>query len=112
MREIGALFAFAGRQVGKLVQIAFSWATFVAISSVATVLLGFVTVPGGFHGWARLGMLVLAALAVVLVWLMVITPIVRIQAIAKRHDSAHVPITTHPGAYDKVVNDLRTTLTA
>lgn len=176
MLEIGALFAFVGRQVGKLVQLAFSWATLVlfgqvpkdkqlylsimavlslvwpvalagvAIPSVATMLLGFVTVPAGLHGWVRLGMLALAllaplgvgfvaiklrdqqprglafarallagypnalALAVVLVWLMVITPIVRIQAIMKRHDSAHVPIAIHPGAYDKVVDDLRASL--
>ena len=173
MLEIGALFAFIGRQIGRLVQTAFSWATLVlfgrvasdkqlylslmavlallwpialagvALPSVATFLLGFVTVPDGFHGWVRLGLLVVAALAplgvgflgiklreqmprgtrflralaagypnalalaVVLIWLMVITPITKVITMVKRYESAHVPISVHEGGYDVVVDDLR-----
>ena len=140
MLPIGALFAFVGRQAGRLVQLAFSWATLVlfgqvakdkqlflslmalfalvwpialagiAIPSVGTLLLGLVTVPPWLDLWVRVGMLALAllapigvgflaiklrdqaprgllfvrallagypnalALAVVLLWLMIVTP--------------------------------------
>jgi hypothetical protein len=176
MLEIGALFAFVSRQIGRLVQLAFNWATLVlfgqvakdkqlflslmalfallwpialagvALPSVATFLLGFVTVPDWAQHWVRLGMLVLAllsplavgflatrlrddapkglafvraliagypnalALAVVLIWLMVVTPITKIIGVAKRHDSAHVPISVKPGGYETVVDDLRASL--
>ncbi len=176
MLPIGALFAFVGRQVGRLVQLAFNWATLVlfgqvskdkqlflslmallalvwpvavagvAIPSVATFILGFVTVPDWATFWVRVGMLALAvfaplgvgflaiklrdqaprglgfvkallegypnalALAFVLIWLMVVTPIIQIIATAKRHETAHIPISVKPGAYDTVVDDLRAAL--
>ena len=176
MLPIGALFAFVGRQIGRLVQLAFSWATLVlfgqvskdkqlflsimaalslvwpvtlagvAIPSVGTFLLGFVTVPEWANFWVRMAMLALAllaplgvglcasklrdraarglgvvralfagypnalALAVVLLWLMVITPVTKLIAIVRREDSAHIAISVKPGAYDKVVDDLRAAL--
>lgn len=172
MLEIGALFAFAGRQLGRLLSLAFNWATLilfgqvskdkqlllsimallslvwpialagVALPSVATFLLGLVTVPPWIENWVRLGMLVLAlaaplgvgyvatrlrdqrpgpaglvrsllagypnafALAVVLLWLMVVTPVIKILALARRHETAHVPIAIKPGGYGTVVRDL------
>jgi hypothetical protein len=176
MLEIGALFAFLSRQVGRLVQLAFSWATLVLfgqvakdkqlflslmalfallwpvallgvlLPSVSTFLLGLVTVPDWASFWVRIGMLVLAllsplavgflaiklrddrpkglafvrallagypnalALAVVLLWLMIVTPITKLITVAKRHDSAHVPISVKPGGYETVVDDLRAAL--
>ena len=80
MLPIGAVFAFVGRQIGRLLQLAFNWATLVlfgqvakdkqlflsvmaalslvwpvalagvAIPSVGTFLLGFVTVPDWADG--------------------------------------------------------------
>ncbi|HYK97010.1 MAG TPA: hypothetical protein VEU77_01325 [Candidatus Acidoferrales bacterium] len=176
MLPIGALFAFVGRQIGRLLQLAFNWATLVlfgqvakdkqlflslmaalslvwpvalagvAIPSVGTFLLGFVTVPDWADLWVRIGMLVLAllaplgvgycairlrdsaphgagiaralfagypsalALAVVLVWLMVVTPVTQVMALLRRWDTAHVAIAVKPGAYDTVVDDLRAAL--
>ena len=176
MLPIGAVFAFVGRQIGRLLQLAFNWATLVlfgqvardkqlflslmaalslvwpvalagvAIPSVGTFLLGFVTVPDWADLWVRIGMLVLAllaplgvglcaiklrdraprglgfgralvagypnalALAVVLVWLMVVTPVTQIVALVRRWDTAHVAIAVKPGAYDTVVDDLRAAL--
>jgi hypothetical protein len=176
MLPIGALFAFVGRQLGRLVQLAFNWATLVLFGQVAkdkqlflsimallalvwpvallgvivpslgTFLLGFVTVPQWAEWWVRVLMLGLAllaplgvgfcavklrsdaiggfalvrallagypnalALAVVLVWLMVITPVVKIIAIARRHEDAHVAIAVKPGGYETVVRDLRAAL--
>ncbi len=176
MLEIGALFAFLSRQVGRLVQLAFNWATLVLfgqvakdkqiflslmalfalvwpialagvlLPSVATFLLGFVTVPEWADLGVRLGMLALAALsplvvgflamklrddapkgmefvrgllagypnalalAVVLVWLMIVTPITKIMSVVRRHESAHVPISVKPGGYETVVDDLRAAL--
>lgn len=173
---IGALFAFVGRQVGRLVQLAFGWATLVLfgqvskdkqlflslmaalslgwpivlagvlVPSVGTFLLALVTVPDWLDAWVRIGMLVVAivapigvgvlavllrderprgmalvrsvlagypnalALAVVLVWLMIITPATKIVAMLRRHDSAHVAISIKPGAYESVVDDLRAAL--
>ena len=170
--EIGALFAFVGRQLGRLLSLAFNWATLVlfgqvakdkqlllsimallslvwpiaiagvALPSVATFLLGLVTVPAWVESWVRIGMLILAvvaplgvgfvasrlrdqrprgaglirallagypnalALAVVLLWLMVVTPALKLGAVARRHDTAHVPIAIKPGGYDAVVRDL------
>src|SRR6266576_3292574 len=90
MLEIGFLFAFIGRQLGRVLTIAFNWATIVlfgrvpqdrqlylsgmaltallwpiilagvAFPSLATFLLGFFTVPDWAKPWARLVMLVLA----------------------------------------------------
>jgi len=176
MLEIGALFAFLSRQVGRLVQLAFNWATLVLfgqvakdkqiflslmalfalvwpiaglgvlLPSVSTFLLGLVTVPEWAELGVRIAMLALAALsplvvgflaiklrddppkglglvrallsgypnalalAVVLLWLMVITPITKIMSIARRHESAHVPISVKPGGYETVVDDLRAAL--
>jgi hypothetical protein len=176
MLPIGALFAFVGRQVGRLIQLAFNWATLVlfgqvakdkqlflslmalfalvwpiaalgvAVPSVGSFLLGFVTVPPWLDLWVRIGMLLLAilaplvvgffaiklrdqtprglgfvralfagypnalALAVVLLWLMVMTPIMKLISVAHRHESAHIPISVKPGGYDTVVDDLRAAL--
>jgi hypothetical protein len=172
MLPIGALFAFVGRQVGRLLSLAFTWATLVlfgqvakdkqlllsimallslvwpiaiagvALPSVGTFLLGLVTVPPWIENWVRIGMLAVAlaaplgvgfvavrlrdqrpaglgmvrallagypnalALAVVLLWLMVVTPVLQLVAIARRQDAAHVPIAIKPGGYDVVVRDL------
>jgi hypothetical protein len=176
MLPLGALFAFVGRQVGRLIQLAFNWATLVLfgqvskdkelllsimallalvwpiaalgvlLPSVASFLLGFVTVPEWLDLWVRLGMLALAlvaplgvgflaiklrdqsprgigflkalfagypnavALAVVLLWLMVITPLIKLVAVARRNESAHIPVAVKPGGYDTVVDDLRAAL--
>jgi hypothetical protein len=176
MLPIGALFAFVGRQVGRLVQLAFNWATLVLfgqvasdkqlflslmalfaliwpvaalgilLPSVGSFLLGFVTVPEWANLWVRVAMLALAilaplgvgllatklrdqsprglgfmrallagypnalALAVVLLWLMIVTPVMQLIAIAHRHESAHIPISVKPGGYDAVVDDLRAAL--
>src|ERR671910_1567741 len=93
MLPIGALFAFVGRQLGRLLSLAFNWATLVlfgqvakdkqlllsimallsliwpvavagvALPSVGTFLLGLVTVPPWIENWVRIGMLVLAMTA-------------------------------------------------
>lgn len=93
MLPLGALFAYVGRQVGRLLQLAFNWATLVLfgqvskdkqlylsimaalsllwpiavagvlLPSVGTFLLGFVTVPDRFQAWVRVAMLVVAILA-------------------------------------------------
>lgn len=176
MLPIGALFAYVGRQVGRLLQLAFNWATLVLFGQVAkekqlllsimaalsllwpvavagvllpqvgTFVLGLVTVPERFEPWVRLAMLAVAliaplgvgflavklrdqapkglrlvgsllagypnaiALAVVLIWLMIVAPITKLLAIAHRHESAHVPIAVKPGGYDTVVDDLRAAL--
>jgi hypothetical protein len=89
---IGVVFAFIGRQLGRVLTLAFNWATVVlfgrvrkdrqlflsgmaltallwpivlagiAFPSFATFLLGFVTVPDFAKPWVRLAMLVLAIL--------------------------------------------------
>ena len=90
MLEIGFIFAFIGRQLGRILTLAFNWATVVlfgrvpqdrqlflsgmaltallwpivlagiAFPSFATFLLGFFTVPDWLNPWVRLAMLVLA----------------------------------------------------
>jgi hypothetical protein len=173
---IGALFAFVSRQLGRLLSLAFGWATLVlfgkvskdkqlllsimallslvwpvaiagiAVPSVGTFLLGLVTVPPWIENWVRIGMLVLAiaaplgvgyvasrlrdsrpgakgmvrallagypnalALAVVLIWLMLVTPVIKLSAVVRRHETAHVPIAVKPGGYDTVVRDLSAAL--
>jgi hypothetical protein len=173
---IGALFAFVSRQLGRLLSLAFSWATLVlfgqvakdkqlllsimallslvwpvatlgvALPSVATFLLGLVTVPAWIENWVRVGMLVLAiaaplgvgyvatrlrdqrpgaagmirallagypnaiALSAVLLWLMVVTPALKLSALVRRHETAHVPIAVKPGGYGVVVRDLTAAL--
>ena len=92
MLPIGAIFAFVGRQLGRVLSLAFSWATMalfgrvpedrqlflsamaaasllwpivlagVAVPSVATFLLAFVTIPGWADPWVRPVMLALAIL--------------------------------------------------
>jgi hypothetical protein len=176
MLPIGALFAFVGRQLGRLLSLAFTWATLVlfgqvakdkqlllsimaalslvwpvavagvALPSVATFLLGLVSVPPWLELWVRLAMLVLAiaaplgvgyvasclrerrpnaagmvrallagypnalALAVVLLWLMVVAPALKLSALVRRHETAHVPIAIKPGGYETVVRDLTAAL--
>src|SRR5688500_5687316 len=46
------------------------------------------------------------ALAVVLVWLMLVTPVLKLVALARRHETAHAPIAIKPGGYEVVVHDL------
>ncbi|HEV2011439.1 MAG TPA: hypothetical protein VGS17_10500 [Candidatus Limnocylindria bacterium] len=90
MLPIGAVFAFIGRQLGRILSLAFSWATMalfgrvpedrqldlalmaaasllwpvviagIAIPSIATFLLAFVTIPEWANAWVRPAMLVLA----------------------------------------------------
>src|SRR5881396_484061 len=90
MLEIGFVFAFIGRQLGRVLTLAFNWATIVlfgrvpqdrqlylsgmaltallwpivlagiAFPSFATFLLGFFTVPDWVEPWVRLAMLGLA----------------------------------------------------
>src|ERR1700704_5253624 len=90
MLPIGAIFAFIGRQLGRILSLAFSWATMalfgrvpadrqlflslmaaaslfwpvilagIAIPSVATFLLAFVTLPEWADRWVRPVMLALA----------------------------------------------------
>ena len=176
MLPIGALFAFVGRQLGRLLSLAFNWATLVlfgkvakdkqlllsimallslvwpvaiagvALPSVGTFLLGLVTVPPWIENWVRIGMLAVAvaaplgvgyvssrlrdqrpgakgmirallsgypnalALAVVLIWLMLVTPVIKLSAVLRRHETAHVPIAIKPGGYDTVVRDLTAAL--
>ena len=92
MLPIGAVFAFIGRQLGRVLSLAFSWATTalfgrvpedrqlflslmaaasllwpvilagIAVPSVATFLLAFVTIPEWANDWVRRVMLVLAIL--------------------------------------------------
>jgi len=89
---IGAIFAFVGRQLGRVLSLAFSWATMalfgrvpedrqlylsamaaasllwpvvlagIAIPSIATFLLAFVTIPEWADRWVRPVMLLLAIL--------------------------------------------------
>jgi hypothetical protein len=90
MLPIGGLFAFIGRQLGRILSLAFSWATMalfgrvpedrqlflslmaaaslvwpvilagIAVPSVATFLLAFVTIPDWAERWVRPVMVVLA----------------------------------------------------
>lgn len=92
MLPIGVVFAFIGRQLGRILTLAFNWATIVlfgrvpkdreiflsgmaftallwpivlagiAFPSFATFLLGFFTVPDWLEPWTRLVMLALAIL--------------------------------------------------
>lgn len=90
MLEIGFIFAFIGRQLGRVLSLAFTWATIVlfgrvpqdrqlylsgmaltallwpivlagiAVPSFATFLLGFFTVPDWLDPWVRVAMVALA----------------------------------------------------
>src|SRR3982074_1795755 len=92
MLEIGVVFAFIGRQLGRVLTLAFNWATIVlfgrvpqdrqlylsgmaltallwptalrgiAFPSFATLVLGFFTVPDWLDPWVRVVMLALAIL--------------------------------------------------
>jgi len=92
MLPIGAIFAFVGRQLGRVLSLAFSWATMalfgrvpedrqlflsvmaaasllwpivlagIAVPSAAAFLLAFVTVPAWADAWVRPVMLALAVL--------------------------------------------------
>lgn len=174
MLPLGALFAYASRQLGRVLSIAFSWATTtlfgrvpqrkqllltgmaiaslvwpvalagVLVPSVATFLLAFVTIPSWLEVWVRPVMLALAialpalvgalshfltedagmplwrsvlqgyptatGLFVVLVWMLVLAPVVKIQAVLRRWSSAHVAIALKPNGYDRVVRDVAASL--
>lgn len=92
MLPLGAVFAFIGRQLGRVLSLAFSWATMalfgrvpedrqlflsamalasllwpvvlagIAVPSVATFVLAFITLPAWADAWVRPVMLVLAIL--------------------------------------------------
>lgn len=174
MLPLGALFAYATRQLGRVLSIAFSWATAtlfgrvperkqlilsvmaiaslawpvalagVLVPSVATFLLAFVTIPGWLDVWVRPVMILLAALLpaavgvlsryltdddsgplwrsvlqgyptatglfVVLLWMLILAPVVKIQALLRRWASAHVAIAVKPNGYDRVVRDVAASL--
>ena len=176
MVPLGGLFALIGRQLGKILNVAFAWATTalfgrvpkdkalllsgmalcsllwpitlasVAWPSVATFLLAFVTLPPWAEPWLRPVMVVLAlalplavgllgsrlehppvrggalagaalrgyptaiGLFIVLLWMLVVAPVSRLIAAARRRESAHVAIAVKPGKYDAVVADLRAAL--
>jgi hemoglobin-like flavoprotein len=165
---IGALFAYLGQQVGRIVSVAFAWATttlfgrvppgkqlvlsIMALASlawpiavlgvlfppVATFLYALVTPPSWLDPWLRLAMLVFAVslpalvgaasqrlgedgpswkgvargyptaagLFVVLVWMMVLAPVLKVRAILRRWTSAHVTMIVKQDQYDRVVGDL------
>jgi hypothetical protein len=50
------------------------------------------------------------ALAAVLLWLMFVTPVLKLSALARRHETAHVPVAIKPGGYETVVRDLTAAL--
>jgi hypothetical protein len=179
MLPFGALFAFIGRSLGRILSTAFAWATTALwgrvpkdkelvlaamgaasllwpvmiagalVPSVATFLLAFVTVPDWVEPWVRPAMVVLAialplvvgllssrlrihpppasqgkdlfgevvrgypntlGLFVVLTWMIVLTPLVKLQAVLRRWETAHVPIAIEPDGYDTVVRDLHAAL--
>jgi hypothetical protein len=179
MLPLGALFAFIGRSLGRILSMAFAWATtalwgrvpkdkelvLAAMSasallwpvmiagalfpSVAGLLLAFVTVPDWAEGWVRPTMIALAILLplfvgllssrlrihpppptqgkdllgeilrgypntlglfIVLAWMMVLAPLVKLHALLRRWESAHVPITIEPDGYETVVRDLQAAL--
>lgn len=176
MLPLGGLFALIGRQLGKILNLAFAWATTalfgrvprdkalllsgmalasllwpVAVVSViwpgvAAFLLAFVTLPDWLDPWVRTIMIVLSValplvvgllgsrlespppgggellgaalrgyptalgLFIVLLWMLVLAPVSRLAALARRLESAHVPIAIKPAGYDQVVQDLRAAL--
>jgi len=166
---IGALFAYGGRQIGRILGVAFGWATttlfgrvppkkqlvlsIMALGSlawpiavagvlfppIATFLLALVTLPEWTDAWLRPVMLALAlalpaivglastrleadrrplwrsvlrgyptaaALFVVLVWMMLLAPFVKLRAIVKRWVSDHKTIVVKEGEYERVVRDV------
>ena len=176
MLPLGGIFALIGRQLGKILNIAFGWATtalfgrvpkdkamflsgmalcalvwpVVVVSviwpKVGAFLLAFVTLPDRAEPWLRPVMLVLAVvlplavgllgsrlespppsgaallgaalrgyptaigLFVVLIWMLVLAPVSRLVAIARRRQSEHIAIAVKPDAYDTVVRDLQQAL--
>jgi len=172
MLAFGGLFAFLGRQLGKVLSLAFAWATTalfgrvpanrqlylsgmagaalawpivlvgVLMPDIATFLLAFVTLPPWTDDFVRPLMIALAlilplavgflstriadpaptgrelaiavlrgipyaiGLFIVLVWMIVLAPLARLQALLRRRDAAHVAIAIQPGGYQTVVRDL------
>ncbi|HEY8648409.1 MAG TPA: hypothetical protein VIM50_03440 [Candidatus Limnocylindria bacterium] len=172
----GGLFAFLGRQLGKILSLAFAWATTalfgrvpankqlylsgmagaalawpivlvgVLVPGIATFLLAFITLPGWADPFVRPVMIALAVilplvvgflstrlhdpaptgrtlvvevlrgipyaagLFIVLLWMIVLAPLARLKAIARRWDAAHVAIAIQPGGYATVVRDLAAAL--
>lgn len=176
MLPLGGIFAILGRQLGKVLNLAFAWATtalfgrvpkdksmflsgmalgalvwpVVVVSviwpKIGAFVLAFVTLPDWAEPWVRPVMLALAialplvigllgsrlesppptgaallgaalrgyptaiGLFVVLIWMLVLAPVSRLVAIARRRESAHVAIAVKAGAYDTVVHDLQQAL--
>lgn len=164
MLPLGGLFALLGRQLGRILNVAFAWATtalfgrvpkdkalllsgmalcsllwpIVLVSviwpSVAAFLLAFVTFPEWVEPWIRPAMAVLAlvlplvvgllgsrlesppvrggalagaalrgyptaiGLFIVLLWMLVVAPMSRLVAIARRRESAHLAIAVSPAS--------------
>jgi hypothetical protein len=174
--EVAAIFAFLGRQLGRVASLAFSWATTalfgripqnrqvlltgmavgallwpvilagVLVPSIATFLLAFVTLPGFVEVWVRPVMVLLAlvlplgvgalgawlheprprgralgvallrgyptaiGLFLVLVWMLLLAPLRKVQAVLRRWSSSHVAIAVKPDGYDRVVRDVAASL--
>src|SRR5687768_4079363 len=49
-------------------------------------------------------------LFVVLLWMLVLAPVVKLQAVLRRWSSAHVPISVKPNGYERVVRDVAASL--
>ena len=182
MAIIAPIIAFLGRQLGRLVQMVFGWASIllfgrvpqskqmlltgvtfgsviwvvtllgIALPDVGTFLVALVPAPDAIEdSWIRLAMLVLAivlplgigvaglvlmdpedrpkgiggklvqvlrgypyaaALALVLLFLIVVAPIYKIRTIVKRWDDAHVPLVIQPGRYEEVAAQVEAALDA
>lgn len=176
MLAFGGIFAFLGRQIGKILSLAFAWATTalfgrvpankqlylsgmagaalawpivlvgVLVPGVATFLLAFVTLPGWADPFVRPVMILLAILLplavgflstrltdpapaggklvvevlrgipyaaglfIVLLWMIVLAPLARLRALARRREAAHIAIAVQPGGYATVVRDLAAAL--
>ncbi len=169
MLPLGAIFAYFGQQLGRILGVAFGWATMtlfgrvppghqlalsiMALASlawpvavlgvlfppVATFLFALVTLPSWTTPWLRPVMLAFALLLpaivgaaskrlgedraplwksvlrgyptavglfVVLMWMMVLAPLMKVRAILRRWVSAHVTIVVKQGEYERVVRDL------
>lgn len=176
MLAFGGLFAFVGRQLGKILSLAFAWATTalfgrvpankqlalsamagaalawpivlagVLVPAFATFVLAFITLPTWAEPFVRPAMIALAValplavgflstrlhdpaptgmalarevvrgipyaagLCIVLLWMIVLAPLARLQALLRRWEAAHVAIAIQPGGYTTVVRDLAAAL--
>lgn len=173
---IAPLFAFVGRQLGRLIQMIFGWATQLlfgrvpqskqfllaavtagavawvvlligaAVPDVGSFLIALVPAPDFIpEAWIRIAMLILAAtlplaigagglalmspddrprdlrgkaiqilrgypyaaaLAVVILFLVVVAPAYKLRSIIKGWEGAHIPIIIRPNGYDQVAGEL------